>query len=134
MVADKFAGENVIECMELVNESDTMYANLGKARKRLTFQKNQGHDFHFGRFIQAEDEYKLQDDRGRLNENITHTIAVFRVADGRSFVHRYGNIKDGDDELDTVDRLPAGYDSVCLKFVSEEELKKEQLKKKKKAS
>ena len=71
--------------MELVqDEQADLYANIGKLNNKLDISKSKPHVFKFGKFVSQKDgtEQLLQNDKKET------TIAVFRVAIGKSFPTR----------------------------------------------
>ena len=69
--------------MELVSDesSASFFSNLSKTKNRLDISKSKPKTFKFGKFIDKDNDW-------RLSSKQELTIAVFRVAVGRSFVQK----------------------------------------------
>lgn len=100
--------------MELISDEPgaSFYANLSKTKNRLDISKSKPKTFKFGKFIDKENE-------SRLLSNQELTIAVFRVAIGRSFVQKIFSKDDYPQEQ------PDQFDSINLRTLTEADKVKE---------
>ena len=104
LASDKFKYRNQIETIEIATKQNLrQLIALTKVKGRLNISKINPKKFTFG---------KIMNGPLFLEEGIEYTFCVFKVAIGKSFIHK----KRQEENSDTF-QLKEGYDSTCIKYL-----------------